>query len=59
MAEIVNLRMARKDRARTAKEREAQANRALHGESKTARLARKAEKVRADKLLDGAQREPD
>lgn len=59
MAEIVNLRLARKDRARSAKEREAQANRILHGESKGARLARKAEQARAAALLDGAQREPD
>jgi hypothetical protein len=59
MAEIVNLRMVRKDKARSAKEREAQANRAHHGESKAARLARKAEEARSAKLLDGAQREPD
>ncbi|MCL6251771.1 DUF4169 family protein [Altererythrobacter sp. KTW20L] len=59
MAEIVNLRMARKDRARNAKEREAQANRAVHGESKATKAARKADEARAAALLDGVRREPD
>lgn len=59
MAEVINLRLARKNRARSAKEREAEANRTLHGESKGARLARKADEARAARLLDGAKREPD
>ncbi len=59
MAEVVNLRLARKARARSDKAREADAARALHGESKAAKLARKAEAARAERLLDGAKREHD
>jgi hypothetical protein len=49
MAEIVNLRRARKEKARAEKEREAASNRALHGTPKSERkvtLAR-SEKERA------------
>jgi hypothetical protein len=59
MAEIINLRMARKAKARSAKESAAAANRALHGESKPAQTTRKAEQSRANRLLDGAKREPE
>ena len=59
MAEVINLRQARKQKEREARAREAEAARALHGESKAARLARKAEAARAESLLDGAKRERD
>lgn len=59
MAEIVNLRLARKARARTAKAQQAAANRTLHGQSKAARAARMVEAERAARQLDGHQREPD
>lgn len=55
MAEVINLRQARKAKVRSTKEREAEANRALHGESKFARAARKAEDTHAARLLDGAK----
>ncbi len=59
MADVINLRQARKAKARSAKEREAEANRALHGESNTTRAARKAEEARSARLLDGAKLEQD
>ena len=59
MAEVINLRLARKAKARTEKQREAEANRAAHGESKAARLARKAEGARNARVLDGAKLERD
>lgn len=57
MAEIINLRMARKAKARGEAETQAQANRALHGQSKGQRAIAKAEKARTERLLDGARRE--
>ncbi|MES2700580.1 MAG: DUF4169 family protein [Pseudomonadota bacterium] len=59
MAELVNLRQARKQRERTTKASSAETNRALHGESKSAKAARKAEADRAARLLDGAKLERD
>ncbi len=57
MAEIVNLRMARKRKARDAKERQAQENRQLHGMSKTehevARMGRERDLVH----IEGHRRE--
>ena len=57
MAEIINLRMARKARARAADEAKAQNNRAKHGQSKTERILATAELARLDRVLDGAKRE--
>lgn len=57
MAKVVNLRMARKARARADKAKSAQVNRAAHGVSKADRAASKAENERAVRLLDGAKRE--
>lgn len=59
MGEVINLRLARKAKARAEKAKVADANRALHGESKAQRAARKAEAERAARLLDGARRDPD
>lgn len=59
MGEIVNLRMARKAKARTAKERAADSNRAAHGETKAAKANRKADQTRTDRLLDGAKLDHD
>lgn len=53
MAEIINLRMARKAKARGGKEQAAASNRAKFGEAKLARSAREAEQLRAAKALDG------
>lgn len=53
MAEIVNLRMARKAKARSEAEKQAQANRALHSQTKAARKAAQADAARSIRLLDG------
>jgi hypothetical protein len=49
-AEVVNLRLARKRRERSAKEEEAARNRLLHGETKAARTHERlaAEKTKRD-----------
>jgi hypothetical protein len=57
MGEVVNLRMARKAKNRTEAEAQAATNRALHGRSKAQKQADAAEKARASKAIDGAQRE--
>jgi len=56
MSEIVNLRQARKRKARADREAEAAANRARHGLSKAERTAAAAEKSNIAKTLDGARR---
>jgi len=57
MAEIINLRRARKTAARGDKEAEAAANRLAHGRTRAEREASRAEAARAARLLDGAKRE--
>jgi len=53
MAEVINLRLARKARARrTATERAAE-NRARHGRTRTERALETAEVERAARLLEG------
>ncbi len=59
MAEIINLRMARKAKMRAGKAVAAEANRAKYGESKDGRRARKAEDARNRRLLDGHKLERD
>ncbi len=54
MAEIVNLRRVKKARARDDAERQAAANRALHGRSRMEREAAATEQRRQDRLLDGS-----
>ncbi|MBL8674606.1 MAG: DUF4169 family protein [Rhodospirillales bacterium] len=53
MAEIVNLRAARKRKARDAKSREADANRASFGVPATAKAAARLENARAERTLRG------
>lgn len=53
MAEIVNLRMARKAKARRDKARDAEHNRAAFGRNKAERDQAKAGIRRADAHLDG------
>lgn len=57
MADIVNLRLARKAAARRSKEAEAAANRLAHGRTRAERGATRAEAERSARLLDGARRE--
>lgn len=59
MAEIVNLRLARKAKARSDASTAAATNRAKFGETKAARTARTLDEARAARLLDGAKREPE
>ncbi|MBB4657948.1 DUF4169 family protein [Parvularcula dongshanensis] len=51
--EVVNLRLARKRKARAAKEADAAVNRASHGRTKAEKAASKRERETADRLLDG------
>lgn len=53
MAEIVNLRAARKRRARDAKSREADANRASFGVPAAEKAASRLENARAERTLRG------
>jgi hypothetical protein len=53
MAEIVNLRRARKAKAREEKDAEAAANRLLHGRTKADKQRLQAESDRAGRILEG------
>ena len=57
MAEVINLRQARKARARGEAARQAAQNRALHGRTKAEKQLQDREAERAARLLDGARRE--
>jgi len=59
VAEIVNLRHARKARARAERESEAAANRARHGRSKSERERERLEQQKAKSVLDQAKRSDD
>jgi hypothetical protein len=53
MAEIVNLRRARKNRARAEKARNADVNRAKHGVAKSTRDLAKARTEKAERDVEG------
>lgn len=55
-ADIINLRQARKQRARTQRELAAAENRAKHGKSKVTRLLDEARREQQSKSLDGHRR---
>ncbi|MET3579390.1 hypothetical protein ABID19_002421 [Mesorhizobium robiniae] len=57
MADIVNLRQARKQKARTEKERLAEQNRTLHGRSKADRERERLIADKAEKFVAGHRRE--
>ncbi|ODT78441.1 MAG: DUF4169 domain-containing protein [Pelagibacterium sp. SCN 64-44] len=57
MADIINLRTARKRKARADKETQAEQNRILFGRTKAEKLKQETEKARADKHVDGHKRE--
>lgn len=59
MADIVNLKRARKNKARVASETEAAANRLTHGRSKAERNLSRAEQEAAERKLDGHKRGDD
>ncbi|NGN40953.1 DUF4169 family protein [Mesorhizobium sp. CGMCC 1.15528] len=57
MAEIVNLRQARKHKARADKERAAEQNRVLHGRTKSEKTEAKQSSEKAVRFIDGHKRE--
>lgn len=57
MADIINLRTARKARARSDKDAAAEANRLKFGRSKAEKQKSAAEKALQDKQIDGHKRE--
>ncbi|ODT80380.1 MAG: DUF4169 domain-containing protein [Pelagibacterium sp. SCN 64-44] len=57
MADIVNLRTFRKQKARSVREAEAEANRLKFGRSKGEKQQDLAEKARAEKHIEGHKRE--
>ena len=59
MADIINLRMARKARSRADAAAKADANRAAFGRSKEEKSRARAETARQEKALDGAKRTRD
>lgn len=59
MAEIINLRLARKAQKRKQADSTASANRAKFGRTKAERMNEASEQVRALRLIDGAKREQD
>jgi hypothetical protein len=58
-ADIVNLRRARKAKARAEREKTAAGNRAAFGRSKVEKQVTKAERERAARAIDAHRREPD
>jgi hypothetical protein len=58
-ADIVNLRRARKAKARTERDSRAAENRVVHGRGKIEKAALKTEKIAAARKLDGHRREPE
>lgn len=55
MADVINLRTARKAKARAAKDKQAAANRAAFGRTKAERATDAAEAARRDAVVDGAK----
>ena len=58
MADIINLRSARKARARAEKDATASVNRRLFGQTGQEKRAARDEQERTARLLDGAKRTP-
>ena len=56
--DVINLRLARKNKARSDAEKRAEENRAKFGRSKTEKTLSDAVKNLAEKTLDGSKREP-
>ena len=59
MAEIVNLRQARKNKKRAEKEELAAANRHKHGQKKSVKNLHEAQEALAQKKLDQQKRDKD
>lgn len=59
MADVTNLRQARKAKARAAAQQQAVSNRAMHGLTKAERIRQRTEAKRLARTVDGARRDPD
>jgi Domain of unknown function (DUF4169) len=59
MAELINLRQARKTKAKAQKEKAAEANRILHGTPKTVRKLSEARKDKEEQRLAGHWLKPE
>lgn len=59
MADVINLRLARKARSRSKATQQAAENRALHGQTGAERRLRQAEDERKVRELDAHRREQD
>lgn len=57
MGDVINLRSARKAKARATAAAQAAENRVRFGRAKAEKQADAAERTRAERLLDGAKRE--
>ena len=57
MADIINLRSARKQKARADKDAQAQQNRVLFGRTKAEKLKQAAEKAQAERHIDGHRKD--
>lgn len=57
MADVINLKRARKAKVRAEKENEAEVNRRAHGRTKAERALTKAEADAAARKLDGHKRD--
>ncbi|WP_380877991.1 hypothetical protein ACFB49_15070 [Sphingomonas sp. DBB INV C78] len=57
MGEVINLRLARKAKARSDATAKAAENRAKHGRTKAQKAAEAVEQARLKAVLDGAERE--
>ncbi|MNL51958.1 hypothetical protein D3C87_1750980 [compost metagenome] len=57
MADIINLRNVRKQKARAERETQASQNRVLFGRTKAEKLKDAAEKAKAEKHIDGHKRD--
>lgn len=57
MAEIINLRSARKAKARSVKDADAEANRLKFGRTKAEKQREAAEKARAEQHIEGHKRD--
>lgn len=57
MGDVINLRLARKAKARVEAVAKAAENRAKHGRTKSEKATQAAEQARHDAILDGARRE--
>jgi uncharacterized protein DUF4169 len=59
MADIVNLRLARKEKTRREREREAEANRLRFGRTKVKKITDRDDAMRSRRSLDDKQLQPD